>query len=243
MRKINLLVLVSSASLALTSCGFSLPNQANISESITSINLCGDYHDKFYKYVKRDLTTNGVIVHDSCSNDINTPQLVLPNIQTNEYIASVDSKAQVIEYDIIVQSNATLYIANHRPIVINNSITRTVLNKTGHSLSSENEKRILIDETSQELASQLVMRLNYLGRLSDPNAYTPMPQELVYSQEETDKTATVIDSNQKLTLIEALRQADRNDQNQGVVVDFETLNNGHDILEQKLPKVEAKLLD
>ena len=240
MRTINLLSVLSSISLMFTGCGFSLPNQANISESITDINLCGDYHDQFYKYVKRDLTTHGVIVHDSCDNDTTIPQLVLPNIQTNEYIASVDSKAQAIEYDIIVTSNATLYISNHRPIIIKNSLTRSVLNKTGHSLASENEKRILIDETSQELASQLVMRLNYLGRLSDPNAHIPMPQELVYSQEETNKNIT---AEKKLPLIEALRQADNNDQNQATVVNFDDLNNGHKILEQKLPKVEAELID
>lgn len=244
MKKFMNVLIIGSMALIVNACGFHLPNQTKMSESIPNISLCGDYHDKFYKLVKRDLTVNGVNIIESCDFDNSQdsiPQLMVPAVTTEEYVVSVDSKAQAIEYNIIVKSNATLLIKNHRPITIRNSLTRSTLNKAGHSLARENESRLLIQETTEELANQLVMRIGYLGRLSDPDAQTLEPADLVNAEGETP--ISVKDNSKPLTLIEALQKQDQVEQQNATRVTLDTLNNGNTILDNpKLPPVEVNLV-
>lgn len=220
--------------------------------------VTGDYHDQFYKLVVRRLRANGVTVYaqdsgysptdDERAKDL--PTLILPRPNVLDEVVSVNSRAQSLEYALVVSVAPTLAIPNHRPIMMRNSVTRAVLNKPGQALASDTEKAIVIQETKEDLADQLVMRLSYLGRSSDPDASVPQPAELILAQGESSAqdTAAVTQATtqtQGMTLLEALQQQDQYESAQGTQLTLDQLNNGQRILNNKsyeLPKVKPEPL-
>lgn len=238
------------ASLLLSSCGFTLPNQANLKETIPTINVTGDYHEPFYKMVVNRLKANGVQVNAQYSGydpqlSDSIPTLMLPAPKVIDEVISVNTRAQSIENALNVSVAATLSIPNHRPILMRNSITRSVINKPGQSLNSDVEKQTVIYETTEHLADQLVTRLGYLGRPSDPNAAIPQPYELISAEGEYVPEAVNNTTNSEgLTLLEALQMQDLNDQAHAKSVSLDELNNGNKILNRtyKLPKVQPERL-
>lgn len=234
------------SALLLCGCGFHLPNQAKLDETIPEINVIGDYNSNFYKMVVNRLKANGVKVYAQSSdyypNDkqgITT--LMIPEPQVTDNVVSVNSRAQSIESAIVVSVAATLSVPNHRPIVMRNSTTRSVLNKPGYSLASDVEKEFVIKETKGQLADALVLRLGYLGRSSDPDAVVPQPGELVLSDEENIELAK---HTAGMTLLEALQAQDNYESTNSQSVTLDELNNGSQILdkEYQLPKVKIERL-
>lgn len=232
--------------LLLTGCGFHLPNQAKLDDTIPEINVVGDYHSDFYKMVVNRLKANGVTVYAQSSdyypeenNNITTLMIPAPIITDN--VVSVNSRAQSIESAIVVAIAATLSVPNHRPIVMRNSTTRSVLNKPGHTLASDVEKEFVVKETLGQLADSLVLRLGYLGRSSDPDAVVPQPGELVITDEEYIQL-----QNQRsgMTLLEALQAQDSYESASGNSLTLDELNNGTEILDKEynLPKVKIDRL-
>lgn len=243
--KIPAIACLISLALLLAGCGFNFPNQTKLQESIPEIDLQGDYHDRFYKMVKRNLIVSGVKVYDngvglSDEKRDTIPKLMLPKPRSKEYVASVDSMAQAIEYNIIVSVSANLVIAGHRPISIKNSLTRSTLNKAGHSLATTTEKQTVINETLEELADEMVLRIGYLGRRSDPDAEAPTPVSLLDTEEEHFEAR----QDPSVTLIEALQQADQAERAQAESVTLDELNNGQRVLgDPQLPKVRPELMN
>lgn len=241
-----------------TGCGFHLPNQAKLDETMPELVVSGDYHDSFYKMVVNRLRANGVTVYDQNSSynpedDAHAqelPTLILPQPTVLDEVVSVNSRAQSIEYALVVAVAPTLAIPNHRPIMMRNSITRSVLNKPGQSLASDTEKGVVIQETKENLADQLVMRLAYLGRSSDPDSSSPQPAQLITAQGETspEEAAAInqaLEHRQGMTLLEALQQQDHYESAQGTQVTLDQLNNGQQVLNNKsyeLPKVKPEPL-
>ena len=241
-----------------TGCGFHLPNQAKLDDTMPEVVVTGDYHDQFYKLVVRRLRANGVTVYaqdsgysptdDERAQDL--PTLILPRPNILDEVVSVNSRAQSLEYALVVSVAPTLAIPNHRPIMMRNSVTRSVLNKPGQALASDTEKAIVIQETKEDLADQLVMRLSYLGRSSDPDASVPQPAELILAQGEASAqdTAAVTQATtqtQGMTLLEALQQQDQYESAQGTQLTHDPLHNGHRVLNNKsyeLPKVKPEPL-
>ena len=241
-----------------TGCGFHLPNQAKLDDTMPEVVVTGDYHDQFYKLVVRRLRANGVTVYaqdsdysptdDERAQDL--PTLILPRPNILDEVVSVNSRAQSLEYALVVSVAPTLAIPNHRPIMMRNSVTRSVLNKPGQALASDTEKAIVIQETKEDLADQLVMRLSYLGRSSDPDASVPQPAELILAQGEASAqdTAAVTQATtqtQGMTLLEALQQQDQYESAQGTQLTLDQLNNGQRVLNNKsyeLPKVKPEPL-
>ena len=241
-----------------TGCGFHLPNQAKLDDTMPEVVVTGDYHDQFYKLVVRRLRANGVTVYaqdsgysptdDERAQDL--PTLILPRPNILDEVVSVNSRAQSLEYALVVSVAPTLAIPNHRPIMMRNSVTRSVLNKPGQALASDTEKAIVIQETKEDLADQLVMRLSYLGRSSDPDASVPQPAELILAQGEASAqdTAAVTQATtqtQGMTVLEALQQQDQYESAQGTQLTLDQLNNGQRVLNNKsyeLPKVKPEPL-
>lgn len=252
------IVVPVALALLATGCGFHLPNQAKIDDTMPEVVVTGDYHDQFYKLVVRRLRANGVTVYaqdsgysptdDERAKDL--PTLILPRPNVLDEVVSVNSRAQSLEYALVVSVAPTLAIPNHRPIMMRNSVTRSVLNKPGQALASDTEKAIVIQETKEDLADQLVMRLSYLGRSSDPDASVPQPAELILAQGESSAqdTAAVTQATtqtQGMTLLEALQQQDQYESAQGTQLTLDQLNNGQRILNNKsyeLPKVKPEPL-
>lgn len=240
-----------------SACGFHLPNQAKLDDTMPAIVVSGDYHDEFYKMVVHRLRANGVTVYAQDSGydpaqDAKVealPTLILPQPYVLNEVVSVNSRAQSLENAIVVSIAPTLAIPNHRPIMMRNSVTRSVLNKPGQALASDTEKAIVVQETKEDLANQLVMRLAYLGRSSDPDATAPQPAELIMAQGETSAqdTAAVAQATTQtpgMTLMEALQQQDQFESAQGTQVTLDQLNNGASVLNKsyQLPKVAPEPL-
>ncbi len=203
------------------------------------------------------LKANGVQVNAQYSGydpqlSDSIPTLMLPAPKVIDEVISVNTRAQSIENALNVSVAAlnvsvaaTLSIPNHRPILMRNSITRSVINKPGQSLNSDVEKQTVIYETTEHLADQLVTRLGYLGRPSDPNAAIPQPYELISAEGEYVPEAVNNNTNSEgLTLLEALQMQDLNDQAHAKSVSLDELNNGNQILNRtyKLPKVKPERL-
>ena len=241
------LILVAFCLTQITGCGFHLPNQTRLSETFSSINVSGDYHHPFYKKVVQDLKLSGVKVNaqfskDGIKEDKSVPTLLIPEPKVSMPIASIDANAEVLEYQLIVSSATTLRIPNHRPILMRNSLTRNLLNKPGMSLQSDTERALVTDETYDELASELVTRLSYLGRQSDPDAQKTSPAELTLSDGESNqniKKQTLSDDYANMTLLEALQLSASEEQENGQKENLSDLNNGNAILKHSysLPKV------
>ena len=252
------LVVPVALALLATGCGFHLPNQAKLDDTMPEVVVTGDYHDPFYKLVVRRLRANGVTVYaqdsgydpekDERAQDL--PTLILPRPNVLDEVVSVNSRAQSLEYALVVSVAPTLAIPNHRPIMMRNSVTRSVLNKPGQALASDTEKAIVIQETKEDLADQLVMRLSYLGRSSDPDAAVPQPAELILAQgeasaQDTAAVTQVTTQTQGMTLLEALQLQDQYESTQGTQLTLDQLNNGQRVLNNKsyeLPKVKPEPL-
>ena len=249
------IVVPVALALLATGCGFHLPNQAKLDDTMPEVVVTGDYHDQFYKLVVRRLRVT-VYAQDSGYSPTDDerakdlPTLILPRPNVLDEVVSVNSRAQSLEYALVVSVAPTLAIPNHRPIMMRNSVTRSVLNKPGQALASDTEKAIVIQETKEDLADQLVMRLSYLGRSSDPDASVPQPAELILAQGESSAqdTAAVTQATtqtQGMTLLEALQQQDQYESAQGTQLTLDQLNNGQRILNNKsyeLPKVKPEPL-
>ncbi len=238
--------LLSLSLFALSACGFHLPHQTKLNEAVPEINVEGEYHHAFYKLVVQKLRISGVKVNAEgdagfAVNDA-VPTLLIPEPSVDNIVVAVDSRAQALERNLFVQVAMTLLIPNHRPIIMKNSLTRTVLNKTGHSLASENEIAIVTAETYDELAAQMVLRLGYLGRESDPDARVPLPQDLVESADDPSSRVETKNPYEGMTIIEALQAQDSAEAAQADATTLDDLNNGRKYTDPKLPPVTPQLL-
>lgn len=236
--------------LTLVGCGFHLPQGDKLGDTLPKLNVTGDYHSKFFKLVVQKLKASGVEVNaQTGSNTIDpkspVPTLVIPGVGISAPRITVNSLADTLETAIIVSSACTLKIPNHRPILMRNAITRSKRNKSGYSLASDNEFEIIVDETIDELSSQLILRLSYLGRQSDPNEPLATPKELIIASDgsNTKEDLSAQSTPSGLTLMEALQYQDETEAANGKSTTLEEMNNGSRVLDQgsyELPKVEIK---
>lgn len=247
--KKNLALICALGISLLSGCGFHLPNQTRLSDTFESLNVQGDYHDAFYRKVVQELRISGIKVNaqyePSLKADDKIPTLYIPSPQVSMPIASINANADTLEYQIIVSSTTTLRIPNHRPLLMRNSLTRNMLNKPGLSLSADTERAMVIEETYEELARQLVTRLGYLGRQSDPDALQSNPADLTVSVGEDTvlpSSKTMSDAYSGLTLIEALQLQDSEESAKAQSTNLNKLNNGNAVLNRtyELPKVAPK---
>ncbi len=243
MKKFTSLI-VGLGLLALTACGFHLPNETSLSEAVPEINVLGDYHNKFFKMVIQRLQISGVKTYVQDKNYVpkvkGIPTLRIPNPSVSIPLVAVSSTASALEYDIIVKATTSLAIPHHRTIVMRNSITRSTTEKSGRALASSVERNIVIEETLEALADQVIMRLGYMGKMSDPDEKAPRPTDLL--RDETDPSANIdiIESDESnLTLLEAIEVQNKKEAGKGKKVTLDEMNNGRKILdhEYELPKI------
>ena len=241
------IILLFSASL-LSGCGFHLPDEVSTANAIPELRVTGDWHHPFFRKTVDLLRVRGVKVYTDGygqdgvdGNDPSLPTLSVPAPSVSQPLMSVNTYMSALEYSLIVSTADILTIPGHRPILMRNSLTRTYLNKAGRALATSNEYEEILDETYQELASQLVMRISYLGRQSDPDAVTLTPAQLT---EAKDDPASKIDPKNipaGMTLMDALRMRDENDAETGEQIELGQLNNGSKILNSNSPNNETNL--
>ncbi len=239
--------------MGLSACGFHIPNQNRLGSSLAEIDVTGDYHNQFYKLVVQKLQVRGVKVNyqgtanrklekrkDVPSLEIAAPSVSLP-------IVSVDVFGSAKEYNMVVTTSATLRIPNHsKPIIIRNGISRLTLNKGDNSLASANERSILLEESLEELSDQMIRRINYLGKQSDPDSSRATPSQLVLARDE-DNNEIYIDNSPSMTLIDALKAQHEQEEINSESISLSELNNGIRILnpdkQYELPKTKIKMVN
>ncbi len=251
--KIKQICCFALMALTLTSCGFHIPNQTRLGSSIAEINVTGSYHNDFYKLVIQRLQVRGVKVNYQGTQNRNIkfrddiPTLDISSPSVSYPVASVDIYGSVKEYDVVITSNSILRIPNHkRPIMIRTGITRYTLNKSDNSLASANERDFIRQEAFEELADQLIRRINYLGKASDPDFKSPSPAELTVAKDENNNEY-LIDNSPSMTLIESLQAQDQKEKVEAESVALSDLNNGMRVLNpnktHELPKVKIKMVN
>lgn len=246
------LALFALMMIAVTACGFHIPNQNRLGSSISEIDISGDYHSMYYKIVVQKLQARGIKVNyqgtanREYSVRKNIPSLSITAPKVSMPINSIDSRGAALEYSVIVTSRAVLTIPNlKRPIVMKNGLVRTTVNKADNALASTNEQDIIVDECFNTLADQLIVRINYLGRQTDPDEPRTVPAELLLAKDENN-SEIYIDKSQSMTLIEALKNQNDEERGSSRSVSLSELNNGIKILNSKgthnLPKTEPKVV-
>ena len=245
------LVCIGTLMLGLCSCGFHVPNQNRLGTNISEIAVSGDYHNKFYKLVVHKLEMRGVKVdYQGTSNrkpderkDIPSLTITAPSVSMP--LASINSRGSALEYNVIVRTQAKLTIPNSpKPIIMRNGLTRTTMNKADNTLASTNEQDLVTEECYEVLADQMIARINYLGKQTDPDEPFVAPAELLLAKDE-DNNDIYIDNSRSMTLLEALSAKHDAEVSQGKSVSLSDLNNGLKVLNRNkdysLPKVEPKI--
>ncbi len=237
-----------AAALALQGCGFHLPSEATLSETMPVVNFEGNERGRMGRAVIQKLRVAGVDVRTRqsrehpWSKDPGVPQLQVSDPSVYAPLVSVNSYLGASEYNMILRSSGILRVQGHRPILMRASITRSYLNKSGAALATSNEFDNIYRESCDELAAQMVTRLGYLGRQSDPNDKAPSPAELTVS---TDDPSTALKDEPPagMTLMEALRYEGEKEKQSGSGTTLDSLNNGSAVLEgtHDLPKVKPEL--
>ncbi|MCR5085005.1 MAG: hypothetical protein K6A65_05840 [Succinivibrionaceae bacterium] len=181
------------------------------------------------------------------------PELVVTAPSVSIPVVSADSRGQTLEYNIMVRSHATLRIPGHRPIVMQNQITRVRVDRAGRTLVTQTQDRDIINETYRELARQLIMRLSYLGRQSDPDSPVPTPAQLTIAHDDptADYRAVAQDRTQDAyegkTLIEMLQDQDEREAAEADSESLDDLNNGNALLDPRkdyhLPRARPVLVN
>lgn len=239
--------------LGLSACGFHIPNQNRLGSTLAEIDVTGAYHDQFYKMVVQKLQVRGVKVnYQGTANrkfksrkDVPSLEIAAPSVSTP--IVSIDVFGSAKEYNMVVTTSAILKIPNHsKPIIIRNGISRLTINKGDNSLASANERQILLDESLDELSDQMIRRINYLGKQSDPDASKTTPAQLVLAKDE-DNNEVYIDNSPSMTLIDALKAQQVQEKYEADSVALSELNNGIRVLnpekKYELPKTKIKMVN
>ncbi|MBE6422244.1 LPS assembly lipoprotein LptE [Succinivibrio dextrinosolvens] len=239
--------------LGLSACGFHIPNQNRLGSSLTEIDVTGAYHNQFYKLVVQKLQVRGVKVNyqGTANRDFkgrdNVPTLEIAAPKVSLPIVSVNAFGSAKEYNMVVTTSAILKVPNHsKPIIIRNGISRLTLNKGDNSLASANERRILLEESLEELSDQMIRRINYLGKQSDPDSSKVTPAQLVLAKDE-DNNEVYIDNSPSMTLLDALKAQQTQEEIDSDSVALSELNNGLRVLnpekKYELPKAKIKMVN
>ncbi|MDY6323022.1 MAG: hypothetical protein SPL30_08970 [Succinivibrio sp.] len=234
--------------LLLGGCGFTIPNETQVKGALPELNVTGSCRSPYFRAVTAKLRLAGVKVHTGCettdplSKDPQVPSLTVPEPGVSVPLMSVNAYQGAIEYNMIVSTASVLTVPGHRPILMRNAITRAYMNKSGRALATANEFESMLNETYDELARQLMIRLSYLGRQSDPGSKVPQPSELTESSD--DPSSKVTDQLPAgMSLMDALRYQAEQEQKDAQSVTLEELQNAPSILDHRyeLPKTAPKM--
>lgn len=239
---------IVAALLSLQGCGFHLPSEATLADTMPVVNFVGNERGRIGRSVIQKLRVAGVDVRTAqskdhpLSKDPSVPELQVSDPSVYAPLVSVNSYLGASEYNMILRSSSILKIQGHRPILMRASITRSYLNKSGAALATSNEFDNIYKESCDELAGQIVTRLGYLGRQSDPNDKSPTPAELTVASDDP-ATALKDEPPAGMTLMEALRYEGEKEKEGQSSKTLDDLNNGSKVLKgtHDLPKTRPSL--
>lgn len=153
MRALLTLLLLS---LGLGGCGFHMRGNESI-PSFRQVALVGDPRDDLYRQVVTSLRHVGVAVVPAADN---IPTLKLGEMQVKNQVASVDSRAQNVEYLMLFNTEYTLSVPGHPDQRFTAAFNRTFLNKSSEALASSREQEQLRDEMRKQTAALILIQLS-----------------------------------------------------------------------------------
>jgi outer membrane lipopolysaccharide assembly protein LptE/RlpB len=150
----------------LCGCGFHLAGSEDISNSFSDIILVGNNNDILYKNLKKELLLEGFSVTQGTSDlaaQINgdTPVLSCSDLRNESKALSVSSDSQEMEYAYKNQISCTFFVKGYEPYVINSSLDRSFLNKSGATLSQLTEEETIRQEVVEIFTGQIIFRIKH----------------------------------------------------------------------------------
>lgn len=154
--KAGLLILLT---LLLVGCGFQLRGGENLAPELKEIALTGDDKSQFYRIVAARLERAGATLVPATST---TPVLSVAGLGQNNTVASVNSRADALEYATRFGTRFTLTMPDEPVQVFNVAFNRSFLDKSTQALASSREQAQLRKQMEFEAAEQIVRHLNRL---------------------------------------------------------------------------------
>ncbi len=150
----------------LCGCGFHLAGSEDISNSFSDIILVGNNNDILYKNLKKELLLEGFSVTQGTSDlaaQINgdTPVLSCSDLRNESKALSVSSDSQEMEYAYKNQISCTFFVNGYEPYIINSSLDRSFLNKSGATLSQLTEEETIRQEVVEIFTKQIIFRVKH----------------------------------------------------------------------------------
>lgn len=150
----------------LCGCGFHLAGSEDISNSFSDIILVGNNNDILYKNLKKELLIEGIAVTQGTSDlaaQINgdTPVLSCSDLRNESKALSVSSDSQEMEYAYKNQISCTFFVNGYEPYIINSSLDRSFLNKSGATLSQLTEEETIRQEVVEIFTKQIIFRVKH----------------------------------------------------------------------------------
>lgn len=150
----------------LCGCGFHLAGSEDISNSFSDIILVGNNNDILYKNLKNELLLEGFSVTQGTSDlaaQINgdTPVLSCSDLRNESKALSVSSDSQEMEYAYKNQISCTFFVKGYEPYIINSSLDRSFLNKSGATLSQLTEEETIRQEVVEIFTKQIIFRVKH----------------------------------------------------------------------------------
>lgn len=150
----------------LCGCGFHLAGSEDISNSFSDIILVGNNNDILYKNLKNELLLEGFSVTQGTSDlaaQINgdTPVLSCSDLRNESKALSVSSDSQEMEYAYKSQISCTFFVNGYEPYIINSSLDRSFLNKSGATLSQLTEEETIRQEVVEIFTKQIIFRVKH----------------------------------------------------------------------------------
>lgn len=154
--KAGLLILLT---LLLVGCGFQLRGGENLAPELKVIALTGDDKSQFYRIVAARLERAGATLVPATST---TPVLSIASLGQSNTVASVNSRADALEYAMRFGTRFTLTMPDEPVQVFNVTFNRSFLDKSSQALASSREQAQLRQQMEFEAAEQIVRHLNRL---------------------------------------------------------------------------------
>ena len=142
--------------ITLSGCGFHMRGGDSI-PSVREITLIGDERDDLYRSVAMRLQRVGVSIVPAKEG---VPELKLGLMQTKIQVASVDSRAQNVEYIMLFNTEYTVTEAGHPTQRFTAAFNRSFLNKSSEALASSREQEQLRDEMREQTAELILIQLS-----------------------------------------------------------------------------------
>ncbi|MBM7455114.1 LPS-assembly lipoprotein [Oceanisphaera litoralis] len=155
--KAGVLILLT---LLLAGCGFQLRGGDNLAPELRRLTLVGDDKTQFYRLVAARLQRAGAQLVEP---DMLTPVLTISALGQGNTVASVNARADELEYAMRFGTRFTLDMPEQPRQVFNVTFNRSFLDKSEQALASSREQQQLREQMEFEAATQIIRQLNRLS--------------------------------------------------------------------------------